>query len=367
MQRVNVHQRRRLRAVPHLLFVAIPLGVFLLGAPVLRADDIIRTTGDPYESVTVTGATWESVTYRKEGISSRQNVPADDVEDIRWTSESSTLSRGRGALAAGEFSRAVSAFRAATTDLNALHALNAQFMLGLSESGWASTDPSHLSAAVTALQTYVQTGKPAKHFYVPHAILALSDAHIRARDFSKATQVLGDLTGGQMGRKWVEAANLKKAQALLAQEKYAEARDIFRDVQGSTNPGFALEARIGYAQCQVGQKQFPGAVETLGEFLGEGRNEKNTSPPRYGELRARAWIVYGQAEEGGALGDREKLQWAAIRYHRAASVGVAGGDVFAEALFRAKGIYQQLGQTDRAEILTQKLNQLCPSSAWNRP
>jgi hypothetical protein len=293
-------------------------------------------------------------------------MESERVEEIRWTSEPSTISRGRGYLASGDYARAASAFKAGATEQVEVHALNAEFLVGVAELGAATQDESHLAAAIAALGAYIQKAKPKKHYYVPEAIQLLADAHVRAKDFAKASQVLGDLTGGQMGKKWVEAGKLKSAQALLAQQKFAEAREVFREVQGSANAGFATEARIGYASCQVGQQQYGGAVESLRELLGDGRNERNTAPPRYGELRARAWIVYGQAEEAAAGGDRTKLQWAAIRYLRAATVGTAGGETFAEALFRAKAVFAQLGEDERVQTLSQRLNQLCPKSPWNR-
>jgi len=337
-----------------------------LAQATLRADDIIRTSGAPYEGVTVVSATWETVSYRREGIPKPQDVPAEEVEEIRFTSEPATLARGRGNLAAGDFDRAISAFKASLGLQEEVYSLNAQYLIGVAEATWASQDQSHLPAAAAALGEYIAKGKPKKHFFVPHAILALSEAHIRAGDFAKASQALADLTGGQMGRKWVEAAKLKNGQALLAQSKYAEARELFREVQGSQNPAFSMEGAVGYASCQVGQQQYPGAIQTLTGVLGSGREERNTTPPRYGEIRAKAWVVYGQAEEGAAGSDPAKLRWAAIRYLRAATVGVAGGEAFAEGLFRAKGVFEKLGETERVATLTQRLNQLCPRSPWNQ-
>jgi len=337
----------------------------LVSAHPSMADDIITATAT-YENVTIVSASWEKVSYRREGISRPQNVDADDIELIRWTREPATLSRGRNNLAAGEFARAVSAFRAASTDANELYALNAAYMLGVAELAWSTQDPSHLSAAVSAFEAYLGKAKGSKHYYVPEATLALAEAQARSGNHDRAASVLSDLIGGGFGSKWVEGAKLKKAEIDLAQGKYAEAREVFREIQGSRNPTFDLEARIGYAACQVGQKQYPAAVESLREVLGEGRRQSNTVPPRYGDLRARAWIVYGQAEEGAAGGDREKLQWAAIRYLRAASVGVAGSETFAEALYRAKQVFEKLGESDRAQAMAQRMNQLCPNSPWTK-
>lgn len=343
--------------------VALLLG--LVSGTQLRADDIVRTSGAAYEGVRITDATWAEIEYRDERISVPQKVNAEEIAEIRWTSEPATLSRGRGNLQNGEFAKAVSAFKSAATLPNELHSDNAKYLLGAAHLAWANQDPSQLPGAVTALEAYIADAKSREHFYVPAAILALSAAHVKAGDFSKAESVLSDIASGAMGRRWVEAAKLAKAEAGLAQEKFPAAREVFREIQGSSNPEYDLRARIGYAACQVGQKQYPGAVSTLKEFLGED-GSRNTDPPRYGDHRARAWIVYGQAEEGAAGGDKEKLQWAVIRYLRAASVGTAGGEAFAEALFRAKEVLMKLGQRDRAEVVSQRLAQLAPNSPWNR-
>jgi hypothetical protein len=56
-----------------------------------------------------------------------------------------------------------------------------------------------------------------------------------------------------------------------------------------------------------------------------------------------------------------------IRYFRASVIATTGdGEILAEALFRAKSAAKALGQTDRVEELTQRLQQLVPNSTWNR-
>jgi len=56
-----------------------------------------------------------------------------------------------------------------------------------------------------------------------------------------------------------------------------------------------------------------------------------------------------------------------IRYFRASVIATTGdGEILAEALFRAKSAAKALGQTDRVEELTQRLQQLVPNSPWNR-
>ena len=333
--------------------------------PAVQADDLILSGSPSIEGVEVREATWEEIEYKQPNISRPQKIDADRVAEMRITRPAAFI-RGQSALAKQDFGRAVTAFRSVSTMNQEFYALNGKYMLGVAELEWSKQDPSHVAKAVTALTEYVSAAKPKKHFFTPHGVLALADAHMAAGDFSKAESVLGDLASGSMGKKWVDGAKLKRAQVQLAQEKWGPARELFRDLERSSNAEFALAAKVGYASCQVGQKQYPGAAKTLAEVLGEGRRERQTQPPSYGEWRAKAWIVYGQAEEGGAGGDKEKLQWAAYRYLRASVVAVAGTETFAEALYRAKQVFTTMGETDRAEALSQRLNQLCPNSPWTK-
>ena len=349
-----------------LLLALVAGGSLLTSSSTLEADDLILSGSNPVRGVTISKATWDEVEYKLPGVSRKQKMASNRIDSIVWTNEPPSLSRGRNALGKGDFARAVSSFKAASSINEEVYKFNALYMTGKAELAWSRQDPSHVAAAVTALKDYVSQAKGKKHFYVPHGVLALAEAHMAAGDYSQAESVLRDLSGGSMGQKWVEGAKLKSAQVKLAQEKYGDARELFRDVQGSSNPSFALEARVGYASCQVGQKQYPGAVTTLEDLLGESPRERNTSPPGYGDLRAKAWIVYGQAEEGAAGSDKTKQQWAVYRYLRASVVAVGGGEVFAEALYRAKELYKKMGQSDRAELISQRMNQLCPNSPWTK-
>jgi outer membrane protein assembly factor BamD (BamD/ComL family) len=47
-------------------------------------------------------------------------------------------------------------------------------------------------------------------------------------------------------------------------------------------------------------------------------------------------------------------------------VAVGGGETFAEALYRAKKLYENLGNADRASLIDQRMNQLCPNSPWTK-
>ncbi|MFQ5655481.1 MAG: hypothetical protein ACE5GW_12220, partial [Planctomycetota bacterium] len=154
----------------------------------------------------------------------------------------------------------------------------------------------------------------------------------------------------------------------LAQGKFADARRLYGDLNADpavvASHDFRLQAQLGYARCQIGQKQYRAAAETVKEKI---LQAKRTETPRLDHYRAQAWIIWGIADEGLATGDREKLEWALIHYLRGAILAGSGNrEDLAEALYRAKEIWKRLGQDERAEELKQRLSKLCPDSPWNK-
>jgi len=118
------------------------------------------------------------------------------------------------------------------------------------------------------------------------------------------------------------------------------------------------------ASAQQGQKQWRQAAETVRQQILETRDKNilaNTA------ARAHGWLVWGRSTEEQAGGDSAEMQWAMIRYLRAAIMASgANGEVLAEALYRARELAKKQGDSDRAESLTQRLKQVAPDSRWNK-
>ncbi len=338
----------------------------VVGAVSLQADEIVVEGGRNYSDVNISSATWEQVEYKLPGVSKAQKVPAERVNQLLFSRESANLGKGRGALQQGNFEGAVQAFKIARSQGDQRQKTNAQFLYGFALARWAQQDTSQLAAAVSALQEYLGEHEPKKDFYVPHARMALASAQRAAGKWSEAESALAPLARGDMGKRWVVDGNLGQAELMLAQEKWSEAREQFSAVASNSDAvaATAAEAWLGYATCQIGQKQWSAAGDTVRNKVLEGRGGGNSLPAG---IVARGWLIWGRATEGQAGGDRTKLQWATIRYFRAAVIATVGhGEVFAEALYRAKEASKALGHTDRAEELTQRLQNLVPGSRWNR-
>ncbi len=338
----------------------------LLPASEVRGDQIIVSGGRNYDDVKIVSATWEQVQYRLPGVSTVQKVAADRVEKLVFDQEPSSLSRGRGALEQGDWEGAANALRSATSLGDPRQKADSMYLYGLSLMRWSQQDSSQRDAAVTALEGYLGQFEASKDFYVPHARIALAEAHRFAGDWSSAEQALAPLAGGNLGKHWVLGARLGSGEILLGQGKFVEAREIFSAVanDSAADSGMVSAAWLGYASCQLGQSQWSSAVDTVRQKILESRT---SGVARLDGAKARGWLIWGRATQEQASGNRTELQWAMIRYLRAAVIATTGeSEVLAEAIYRAKTVAVELGQNERAAELTQRLQKLVPNSAWNK-
>ena len=342
----------------------ILLPAFFAGA--LQADQIIVSGGRNYEDVTITNASYEQVQFRLPGVSTAQKVNADKVEKLIFSRESSSLTRGRGAFEQGDWETAASSFKAATTMGDALKKSSAMYMHGLALLRWGDVESAKYATAVSALKAYLAEFESDKDFYVPHARMALSEAYRKAGDFSEAESAVSSLASGSMGKRWVLGARLSKARSLLSQEKWQQAREEFSSVSNdsSASTDQICSAWIGYASGQQGQKQWKQAADTIRQQILESRNKEIAA---YTSARAHGWLIWARSTEEQAGGDASKLEWAMIRYLRAAVMASTGnGEVLAESLYRAKELAKKQGDSDRAESLNQRLKQVAPDSRWSK-
>jgi len=218
MNLVSTKLLKRIKwAVGSILF---PL-LMVMSSNALFADQIIVTGGRNYEDVTITGATYEQVQFKLPGVSTSQKVDADKVLQLVFSRESSSLARGRGAFEKGDWETASNSFQSAKSMGDALKKSSAMYMHGLALLRWGDTDASKYAAAVDVLNAYLTEFEGKKDFYVPHARMALSEAHRKAGNYSEAESALANLASGNLGRRWVLGARLGKAQSLLAPREVA--------------------------------------------------------------------------------------------------------------------------------------------------
>lgn len=340
--------------------------VMLISTASVSGDQIIVSGGRNYEDVTITSATWEQVQYRLPGVSTAQKVDADRVLELIFDQEPSSLSRGRGALQQGDWDGAVSSLRSATSLSNPRQKADAMYLYGVALAQLGNQDPAQRGAAVEALEAYLNEFESKKDFYVPHARMALSEVHRRGESWSDAGNALSSLARGDLGKRWVLGAKLGNSEILLAQDKFVEAREVFSAVANDSeaDSGMVSSAWLGYAVCQLGQKQWSAATDTVRKKVLESRNAEISN---LSGAKARAWLIWGRATQEQASGDKKELQWAMIRYLRAAVIANTGdSETLAEAIYRAKTAAVELGETERAAELAQRLQKLVPNSAWNK-
>ncbi|MDE0959708.1 MAG: hypothetical protein OSB09_02920 [Planctomycetota bacterium] len=345
-----------------LLFLASAL----VGHSSLCADEIIVTGGRNYEGVTIMSASWEQVEYRLPGVSKSQKVSSDKVLELHFSGEPTTLSRGRGALEQGDLAGAVNSLKSASSQGSDRHRANASYLHAVALLRQGQQDASKIPLAMAAFDAFLAQHESKKDFYVPLARLGLSTAYKISGKWSEAEQSLLPLARGDMGKRWILGGTLGRAEVLLAQDNWTEARELFSSVANDSEAGASVgaDAWLGYASCQLGQKQWSSATDTVRQKVLENRDRNAIVSTA---ARAKAWLIWGRASQGQAAGDRTQLQWAMIRYFRAAVVATAGdGEILAESLFRAKSAAKELGMNDRVDELSQRLQKLVPNSVWNQ-
>ncbi len=352
--------------LPRLSVLALALCAsepLVAGDLVLRNGDVV--SGGSAGEMTIKSATYEDVKYRLPGTSRDQSRKASEVVRIRWGSEvTSAYKNAEGAREAGDFADAVKRFTSQASGTGRSR-INAQYFLGVTYLAWGLNDSSKYTDAVTAFRAYLAENESKKDFYVPHATLALANALTAAGKFSEAESELTKLTGGKMGPTWVVGAKLGLAEVKLAQDDFSGARQLFGELRTNGavigDSEFKGKALLGYAKSQLGQKQYGPAIKTVKEeLLAQG----GRTPERMDRFAASGFLVWGQAEQAQAGSDKKKLQWALIRYIRAAAIAPQHTEDLAEALYRQNDVLKKLGEQGRAEETRQRLLKECPNSPW---
>ncbi len=325
-------------------------------------DTIFRLKGQPVADVTIQGATNSEIKYKLAGVRKAQTLSADEVESIEFTNVSAAVRKGIGNIETGDFAAAVQSLRAGST-LQEPSGHVAGYWLGVANLRWGGVEPKKLDDAVTAFEAFISKyeGDKKWNWFVPNAIEQAGQALIRKGDFSGAEKKFSALSKYSKNR-WGTVASLAKGEALLAQKKYSDARNLVSKLTRSSSLSVELRSRawVVYATCQFGDKQYSQAVTTLQREL----ITKLEGEQKFGHAKARAYLLWGDCELAAAGSDKSKLQWAKIRFLQAASIGGAEGDDLAEALYKAQDVYQKLGQTEQAEKLRTRLKTECGNSRW---
>ena len=330
-------------------------------APVYADRIYQRGSKEPLKNVTIDKATWEQVMYKLPGVARAQPIDADDIERIDWESESSSVSKARRNIEAGEFAKAVASLSAAK-GLPGRSGANAGYLLGLANLMWGARNESKYNDALKAFDDFIEKHEKDKEFYVPHAYIGYAEAATALRQYAQAEAKYKVLADGKMGKSYRRAGQLGQAKVLVAQEKYSNARRIFNDVRndGDAPDEVRAAAHLGYARCQLGEKQYKEAADTVKERL---LQPNGSHAPRYGRILGRAWIVLGDAEaESG--GGKDQQEWALIRYLMAINTQGVETEELAEAYYKAREMYKKLGRSDKAADMDSRLKKDWPNSCF---
>ena len=341
---------------------SLPLmcALFALSTPAW-GDRIFTARGLREGKANITKATTKEVEYKLQGVRVAQKINAEEVTNIEFTSLSATVRNGIGNIETGDYAGAVRSLRSGSS-LQDPSGHVAGYYLGVALLRWGGVEPAKLGEAITAFESFIKKYESDRNWtwFVPFALEKLGQAQIKKGDFSKAEATFSKLSKFSKAR-WGVIADLSKAEVLLAQDKYKDARSLVgRLTQGNHPTQLAARVWIAYAQCQLGEKQYQQAIKTLDkEVIGKLRGDRS-----FGHARARAYILWGDCEAAAAGSDKDKLSWAKVRYLRAITTAGHEGDDLAEALYKALDVCKKLGQSEQAAKLRTRLTTECGNSPW---
>ncbi len=301
----------------------------------VRADTIVRTSGQRIEGVEITKAAWDQVLYQKNGNTAQ--LPGDRIASIER--DSRILQRIRGPLDSGDYPSAMTAIKRAEGGAQGWELAEVQYLRGrlYLESG-------EYRKADSAFATYIQNQQASKDYWIPHAVLGRGSAAIANKLGGAAQQHFKDLR--TYGDTWSVHADIGEAQGMVLKKRYADARSLFSKVARSrkATPALVAAASVGRIKTMVLQEQYPAAIKDLERsFFAAGASPELAS---YGKARAEATFLMGISYQ--KQGGKPNLEHAEIWLLRTAVLYRAQPSIYRDACKELENVYKTLGRAERA-------------------
>jgi tetratricopeptide (TPR) repeat protein len=325
------------------------------------ADDIIRTDGSRIERVQVIEATFDEVKYEDVRVKREQRLAAADVEEILFE-EPRDFASGLALRLQGNYADARTAFQAAARVEGPVGDAGA-FMAA--ETDWWEYAETRAAtsgeAAARSLQAYVDGAKPKKGFYVPRALYLIAKLACKLGKPDAAAGPLAEL-GAMTGDARKLLAELGGAEAALAkgeaQRAATQIRTVMTRSQTAKLPVLYRMAVPVRGEALIAEKRYDEAISSLEEHLSKATRGAEAV---FDRSTAQASNVLGDAYVAKGGTDKE---WEALyRYIWTTVLFVSWRAERAEALAKAAGLAEKLGQKNDAERLRGRLQGEFPGSA----
>jgi tetratricopeptide (TPR) repeat protein len=341
--------------------VLIGLVVLAWIAPALAqsgGDEIRLKDGTRIDGVEIISEKCGEVAYRRAG--SRQVEQAANIADIRYQDRPQRYSQAVSNVGLGRYEQAVNDLdkliqtAAGKTDHWLLpyclyHKGNALLSLG-----------KHAEAA-EAFGAFASEKAFEEHRLEPLVLLGLGEAQVGAGKYDEAGQTFDRLSDSKCPGDWEVQGKYGKAQILVQQKKFGEARSLLNDVVTRTSGRAGSEDLHGKAQCALGaawlaEESFQNAIEAYKKVIRAGEEEYSRGMDIPSVL-VRAYNGLGDAYrlKAGKFGDKGDYREAAVAYLHVVVLFGGPPEQRQHALQHGASCCQEVGWMDKAKSLSEEL------------
>ncbi len=298
-----------------------------------------------------------SIRYRPNRGRRLEDVPGEQVLEIRYHEAPGTYTSGLSQLRANLYDKAVTSFTTArnTAPDGTWLLFHATYQMGEAHLGLGA-----YSDAAYEFKRLLDKDKD--HWLAPAAIFGLGQAQAGQGNASGASSTFQRLDDG-FGTYWAAKARLGMGDAALAANKLLDAvkhYNFAKDRGGVRYPDLARAATVGIGKSYVADKKFDRAISMFDDII---RTVGVAPDVAGGALVGKGDCQLAAAEDRG--GDKEKLKEALISYQTCV-VRFAGTSAYPKALYQSAELYQRLGLERLAEAMRKELKSRCPSSPWTK-
>jgi tetratricopeptide (TPR) repeat protein len=353
-----VHRKQTARfkwAARFLRAVALPC-VFLLSVRPAGAEDAISRRGS---NTTLRGDV-TSISRTEVVLTGRTNkkeyrVPANEVERIRWGSESAQLSQNRLEERNGQFDKAIEGYQAALKDAtNENLRTDVEFLLARVTATKALKDEEQFDDAIARLEKF-RTAHPTSFRYF-EALRLLAQLYMAKGDIEKGNATLQAMAESP----WTDFkmdTDILRSRVALAHDDVAGALKALESVIAVTPSTAAersrrYEALLTKASCLQKQTKYQQATDVLTGILEEASDEDT-------KTLAETCIRLGDCYQAGG-----RTKEAILAYLRVDILFPKEKKQHAEALYYLSRLFPQDGKPDKAADAAARLQEHYPRSTW---
>jgi tetratricopeptide (TPR) repeat protein len=339
-----------------LLTAALASGLALAAFSSARAEDLLyrRGTTSPLRGdVTSVSRTEVVVTGRTN--KKEYPVPANEIDRIRWESESAQVSQNRIEERNGQYDKAIagyqSALQAATsenlrTDL--------EFDIARATAAKALKDEDQYDAAIGLLEKFRTTHASSFRYY--EALRLLAQLYMNKGEVDKGNSALQAMADAP----WTDfkmETDILKSKVALAHDDVAGALKSLESViavapSTPAERSRRYEALLTKAACLQKQGKFQPATEVLSGILDEASDDDT-------KTLAETCIRLGDCYQAGG-----RTKEAILAYLRVDLIFPKEKKQHAEALYYLSRLFAQDGKADKAADAAARLQERYPRSPW---